>query len=90
MVLNSTGGGRRLLAIVLKAVSMGKETRGGCCRLSELEGGEVETARVSCLGRMFCSEGSWERAKADRRGVIVMMCRGILAGLRGMKTGDRQ
>lgn len=90
MVLNSTGGGRGLLAIVLRAVSVGKETRGGCCRLSELEGGEIETARVNCLGRMFCSEGSWERAKADWRGVIVMMCRGILAGLRGMKTGDRQ
>lgn len=90
MVLNFTGGGRRLLAIVLRAVSVGKETTGGCCRVSDLESGEVETARADCLWKMFCSEGSWERAKADRRGVIVMMCHGILAGLRGMKTGDRQ
>lgn len=75
---------------MLRAVSVGKETRGGCWRVSELESGEVETARVGWLWKMFCSAGSWERAKADRRGVIVMICHGILAGLRGMNTGDRQ
>lgn len=60
--------GKGALGDCVESSVSGKGKQGRCCRRSELESGEVETARVDCLWKTFCSEGSWEGAMADRRG----------------------
>ena len=88
MVLNSTGVGRGLSAIVLRAVSVGKESRGGVADGVSWKVEKWRQHESTAFGQRFAQKGAgrepWLIAGE------IMMCRGISAGLRGMKTGGSQ